>query len=121
MGLVTRLVVPSEGVVGEIDVDPHVVQGLPEVRHLLALADGVSGDQCAPGVLALREPRGLHVPGTAEVDVAGVLRAVEHCKEIGLLLFGLIAGSQERRVSHEVGEVGGEHLGPIGREGISLA
>lgn len=37
MGLIRRLVVPTERVVSEVDVDTQVVQGFPEVGDLLAL------------------------------------------------------------------------------------
>ena len=118
--LVRSLVVPPERVVREVDVDTQVVQGFPEVGDLLALTYRVGRDQGAARALPLREPRGLHVPGPAVVDVARVLRAVEDLKEFGLLLLGLVAGPKERRVAHEVREVIGEHLGPIGLEGVAL-
>lgn len=41
-------------------------------------------------------------------------------QEFGLLLLGLVAGPEEGRVAHEVREVIGEHLGPIGLEGVAL-
>lgn len=93
---------------------------VPEVGDLLALTYRVGRDQGAARALPLREPRGLHVPGPAVVDVARVLRAVEDLKEFGLLLLGLVAGPKERRIAHEVREVIGEHLGPIGLEGVAL-
>ena len=119
VGLICRLVVPTERVVSEVDVYPHVMEGFPEVGDLLPLADGVGRDQGAARALSLREPRGLHVPGPAVVDVARVLRAVEDLKEFGLLLLGLVASTQERRVAHKISNIIGEHLGPIGLEGVA--
>ena len=96
------------------------MQGFPEVGDLLALTYRVGRDQGAARALSLREPRGLHVPGPAVVDVACVLRSIEDLKELCLLLLGLVASTQERRVAHKISKVIGEHLGPIGLESVTL-
>lgn len=52
VGLICRLVVPTERVVSEVDVDTQVVQGFPEVGDLFALTYRVGRDQGAARTLS---------------------------------------------------------------------
>ncbi|MNN69420.1 hypothetical protein D3C81_1852080 [compost metagenome] len=85
--LAAGLVVPLEGAVGEVDLHPLGQHPVPQHTDLLALGDGVGGDEAAAQRrVVLHHLRRLHIPGGDEVQQAGVPDAGEYRGHILALL-----------------------------------
>ena len=122
MGLVGGFIAPAERVVREVDVEAQLGDWVPNVGHLLALADGVRGDERRPYGMGAHELRRLDEPAGDVVDVADVLGARRECVlDLGFLFAVLIAGAQERRVADDVIAVlRCDDLRPIHAQGIAV-
>ena len=103
-----RLAVPSEGAVGEVDVRAkHLLERFPYRRHLLALRDGVGGDEGGTDSGALHHLGSLVVPSRHIVYLAGGLEGFaflvhEYAEQVCLLLLALQRIAHKRRIADDV-------------------
>ena len=120
--LAPRVRAPGEGAVGEVDLQAAAVeQHRPELRHLLALRDGVGGHEADPCRAALDvAPRGDE-PRRHVVQGAAALAQRGHAVHLRALRRVLVLGADERRVAEHVGAVfRRQHRGPIQFQGVAV-
>ena len=103
--LVRGLAVPPESASGKQYVHPGLVQFAPKDGDLLALRNGIGGDESYLCPLSAYRLQCLLVPSGHVVDVPyafGFL--VEKARQVFLLLAGLLLLPHKRRVAHDVVE-----------------
>src|ERR1035441_2251219 len=96
--LPARLAFPRERAVGKVNLHPVTTEEQsPDDRHLLALRDGVGGNETYADLRPLDVISGQVEPRNNVVHVAGILEVTEHDGHISPLVGALIMLPNERR------------------------
>ena len=120
--LAARVRAPGEGAVGEVDLQAAAVeQHRPELRHLLALRDGIGGHEAdARGAALDVAPRGDE-PRRDVVQRAAALARRGHAVDLCALGRRLVLGADERRVAEDVVAVRRrQHRRPVQFQGVAV-
>ena len=127
MGFLIGFAVPAESSVSKVDVYAEaVIEWFPYGGYLLALRDGVGGNESSMEVCALHILGSLEVPASYIVNFASSFVGFSlfidiDGQHIGFLLFGLVRIADKRRISHNEGAlVCREYFLPVSPQGVVL-